>query len=742
MGCRNEIRNLLSRRARMINKKINYILWFAFIFFTCTKKSSDQKNKSSANPSSIQEQSKEALEEANREAYSQGDPGPESTETTFKSEEKGIDITAPRGLLADNILPKIAVKEIREAFDIKKIPGHAVLIGEGLTIYVNNEAGEVVDNKLFANNFNIKLKIPSVENIKVEKLGVVLRMSNVDGSVTIQLLTQSDLQVHNNDLGIASHISFKVGTAVVDIQLVQIENQDLSETEIFYQRPLNPQSVECSANDPYSITLSWGVTGGATAAYKIRISTNEDEIKNDIGCLGASSFDELPATKRSMKISSLSPNIKYHLKICARNNRIPIDNSPGVYCSVSTPSPDIPILQLAYASELDNSLVYANKSNGEWNKYTVRTGDAGTLTAQFVTDSNDQPMIVMDVVDLIDGNNVYGINYYFIQGGVWQNTFFQDPHYGDMHVDTIGVDLNNNPIIIYSRHESQVGSTRHWFNHVNNEWKNSYNPQSNFQDAIFSSYGMGDISRGFAVNSIGQRMMLSPVNEYQGTIKYRIYQGSSWLTSASVAVDNSDCGNRMDGNAYTVVDKNDQFHIVFDCLNIRGNVGLYHGKFNGTTWQIGRINEIISTTFTTIYDNKLFATAVDNNDHAYIVYLDENEKTIKLSEKVNENFVSEKILDISSSIDVLSSVEYAVDLQGKHHIIYQKIIYGDHQTEGTFVPEKYSINYLTNMTGSWVSSVVAETCHLGVDEYASCYGVDDFQLRGFFINGISKKNSK
>ncbi len=269
------------------------IFIFCFLLFYCseskTTRNANKANSTSAIPAKSEEEKKDTDSEVVFEDQES------SSEVKVEENELGISINAPKGMLSLGVTPKINVEPLRSAFTTS-LPGNAVILGnKGATVSLENSD---VENKHFADNFNLKYQIANNE-IK-DNIAIAIRTMDDDGQETLRVVTQGDININKGEE--FSELTFKAGGKTIDVQPVELLNEKLSDMDVYFPLPKNPQKVECMADSAFSAYLSWGIPGGSVAAYKVIKYSSEADANSDIGCKGTIIGSELPGTTRSYTV--------------------------------------------------------------------------------------------------------------------------------------------------------------------------------------------------------------------------------------------------------------------------------------------------------------------------------------------------------------------------------------------------------------------------------------------------------
>ncbi len=665
----------------------------------------------------------------------------ESNATEVVDTESGINILAPAGLVARNISPVLNINSIRESFG-NALPGNAILLGEAKNISVKDENGTEVASQFFNDNYNVDLKIDEATLQKKSDLGVVVRSWDGDTISSTQLITQADLIVQKNPGADDGRLSFKSSGSSVDIQVVEIANRNLTETDIYYPRPKNPETVQCTAASAQSIAITWGLPGGSISAFKINYSQDENTITGDTGCSATSSISDLTGITRAYTINNLTPERTYFIRICSKNNRIPTDSSPGVVCQVTTPAPDIPTLQLGYRRvtfDSNSGLYHTQKSTGQWSLYKI-TGDF----------SNNGPNEIGMSFDL-DQNDIPHISWYatsskrlvhnYLNNGNWTIEDTLLTHSGLLSGNVyfifslISVDQNNTPYIIYSP------SVTNYYNLlVTSKTANTWSSGNNL-NGFFTSPPNGLFNdSGFLIDGNNhQHILYTQFNK----LSYKKLTDGTWVNT-SQDYTTVDCTNY--GPPVLTQDRDGNLHGAFACRHSTDKIAYYYLKYANNTWNFNLIK--ISDTGNAYWGSNPFDLKIGPAGEVHFAYLDG--KTVTGSFRKNnlakfayssdgQNFTTETIAEVdrasecyTSSDCYLEFIKIAADHHNKTHIVFtQRGVYTNAPST-----ETNQIKYFQNLLGTWSEEIVESDPHVNLGGT----NISSIILSNLYINGMPSRS--
>ncbi len=701
-----------------------FIFLSLILFHSCSESKTDKRSgKSSTEKEKATESETTSSQESTTEYSSQEENS--SAAAAVYDEERGINIFAPDGLVAQKINPKIKLDKIREEFTLG-IPGSAVLLGQGSTITLTDEDDHEIDASYLKDNYSVHINIDEEILSKKNNLGIVVRTMDDEGNEKSQLITQSDLLIRKNIADKNGVVSFKASGSTLDFQMVEIKNSKLTETEIYYPRPKNPEQLECTPASSTSISLNWGLPGGSVSAFKIVYSEDKTKIENDIGCDEESSIADLTGISRSYLLSNLHTERTYYFRVCAKNNRIPTDSSPGLTCEVTTPSPDIPTLHLVYGTAdydmvPNTGVFYGVKTVGNWSLYKISDhGDSGQFDdkyhVSFDLDKNNFPHVAL--------TRSLQIYHGYIKNGNW---IFEEMENGDL---------------------SETWSELKSYNVGNNP--NNAAMILNFTDGFKISRIVNDSSTLFRLNPLSETTLwpildknISTFDDVHDSIKFLNYmqEGGAELLDFNHGVltrnviENESCPNVIlgtpNGQAPAIaIDKNSDNHLAYYCLNASGKCGLYHTRFDGTGWNNTFVDEVVNDMCGASSLIRKISAKVAEDLSVHIVY-QKNDPSIILPADYLDNgngttgpnalqYAYKNAGNDHFTITQIDQAEYtgekienffesviAVDKKNKAHIVYSSLInYDSHDDHPDFYSPKKYLYYITNINGTWQKTIV------------------------------------
>ncbi len=718
------------------------ILLFLVFFISCSESSSDKKSsaKSTATSTSdntTQDDNSSTTEETTHENVAE-EKKSEAVEVSNK--ELGINVSAPEGLVNQEIAPSIKIEALRKTFD-EGLPGDAILVGKGATIQVEDPEKETaVDGKYFADNYDVRMQIDS--SVLTENVAFAVRTISESGEEITQIVTQGRLQIHENSETGTSELTFKAGGSTVDIQPVDLKSLKLTSEEIYVPLPKNPQQVSCEADSPFTGKISWGLPGGAIAGYKIMQSTSEQDALNNVGCENGTQLSDLTGSAHEYALTNLSADTNYYFRICAYNARFPVDNSPGVVCSIKTQEPEFPTLQIAYTT-LNNTIRYGTKSDGDWSLETV--SNTANSKPVFETDHNNNPYLVF-IQNLSDGSplvvaNKTGEEFVLtdINNTVAPDLTIYDQHWESLAPYKLILDTNLNLELFFEKNTTSVTSLAAVDSYVATFSNSTWSAGSFFKQQVMAWGG------GFDYSALGNltEFTIDKNNDLYlynyGQAKLYLKNATGWQEPTTFSANNV-CQEPF-GNFIINSDYDGNLHGAFTCTSLNGNCGLY--TFTGSDPSANPI--LIDTLYTSTSCPSFFGYAsswgqmndkntklkinFDKENHVYILYdvyklmetVEGNSAyypvELKMADNTSGQFMSKQIISKPSTVEMttfaqwpesetatwttINNFDFALDKNGKYHILYNEheCVYDcGNSSNGYAAEHNCQLNYLTNLT--------------------------------------------
>ncbi len=719
----------------VLQKLLRATFWMLlFTFFTCQESNEKRKVGGSSVTTEETEAIKEVKETTSDDPYIESIiTGTEASESAESGNaELGVYVSSPKGLLAINTTPKINIQSIRNSFS-GSLPGNAVVLGQGATIDVDAES------KYFNDNLNIKMNVPKTD-LK-DNVAFAIHTVDADGNDSTQIVTQGDVQIHTKDDSPLAELTFKAGAKNIDIQMVDLQSLKLSDSEVYFPRPRNPQQVECIADGAYSAYLSWGVPGGSVAAYKIIQFASEESAVSDIGCEGTSTFPELTGTARSYSVANLEPLATYYYRICSLNNRTPPDHSPGVVCKVETPAPNIPTIQVAIRSGGD--LIYGKKSDGAWALETI--GSNISVNSQvFEIDKNNAPYIAwrysFDIYKYTKLENGSLITTNLTSSLFIPTEIENAASYYLWRLDSLLIDNSLNPILYYE------------FNHSNGYLQNSIISKTAtswqyFYPLPYSIEGtVGQNAMALDENG-GVHLFKLYIQSYADGLAYQSKVGSSWQGISKLK--NANCVDTKYYDVAVTTDSSGDLHGSFICEKTNTECGVFYFSETNVAQAI-EISSFPRFSSGDVYScsiaSNVLSIATNSNKKPKILFQknNPNQKTYTINVAESDSgvstFATTDIVEInvptvmSSSnyqYTIRPSCELGVDYNDKWHVVCNEVTALVAGFGGTQMTTK--VTYFTNLSNSITSEVIKS---------ASTSNINAYSVLGVKINGMKSKSAR
>ncbi len=687
---------------KLKNPIINFIL--LFILFSCDSTEESRKKGNSSNSISKEEDKSEVV--TTEENSNSSDPDiielPNSGEVNAEDIATGISVFAPKGLIQENVTPQLQIKPLRNIFNPSN--GVVLLSGEGTstTIELKDNSDALIDSKKFSDNYSVAIPFEKSSDIDLNKLGVVVRNSD-SGNEEIRILPPSTVQIDNSSQNTKAKVTFKVGSPSTDIQLIQLDNDNLSASDVYIPKPVEVKGLQCNAASPYSISLSWGMLGGFSTAFKIIYGTNQETITNDLGCTANSSIADLTGVTLSYTKDQLQPDTTYYFRICSKNSRYPIpDSSPGIICSVKTPTPDIPIIHLAFD--------YIGKVY-----YGVNSGNGWPSPFENIFDYYQRRV---ESFEFDNTNQIPYITYSSMTTGqilLWSKTSVSQSVQiccSNESIGTVGVmESSMNPTSLKPqliRYRSYGSTSSYSLNYENNAWTGQSGETDTTKIPPF-----GPESNAYTVDNNGEEHLVKITSTGSGSASGLYIKTTNKLWPWSIGqytttnIRNPDCT----GDLYTPkneVDSNNKIHMIYYCKKTNNECSLYYETNKSGTFE--RTPVFNASNCRNMFDSGLFDFVLDKNNHIYISIADiSNASEGSCSPRIcgQDIYLADKNLaDSTFSITQLSDtptdqkiykVNIAVDDHEKHHVVYS--IFDSNSSV-------VNLKYLTNLSGQEAESTI------------------------------------
>ncbi len=698
----------------------NFILIFLTLFFSCKGENKNNyrtsEKKNVVVEDDISNSEKIIIEKNDATAEASGS-------VNAVDVESGISIFAPTGFIQSNMTPNISISALRKDFK-EFLPKNAVVLGESVSVEVKNENGDYTDEKFFANNYAIKIPFEPSQINSLSNVGVLTRNIE-DGNEKVRVITPEQVEIIH-DQSQKSQIVFKAGSPSSDYQLIEFDSSNLTHGDVFIARPIEVQGLSCSPGDAYSITASWGMAAGTVAAYKIVFDRDEKKINDDIGCNLDSSIPNLTGTTLSYTISELQPETTYYMRVCSMNNLFPKPNySPGKVCEVTTPRPDIPILQLVFAQNLYNIFYSKNSSGGDWNGVVEKIGE--TYTSAYLDkiffETNFKTGDAYVAWKQYDGSTGY---YLTSKKTTWQTNFIEIG-YDTLLMKDITIHYNTGDVNFKLERDNRYHYEAHLKNSSFTLVDTDNRPFLNYDIFTIPPYGT------YLTREDGERILTG--FEHSGGGAYRIVSTKTidglWIDHAenpsqNLVIPTPTC-NPVTTTLHSQLDQNQKLHLAYICQNSLGKQALFYATNRSGDFTYKQIDEV-----ETYFAIGAFEMVLDEEGNAYFVYLkggdgstnQTSDNTIYIAKHhvSDNNLVLESIPAFIEGRSInsigIKKINIAVDKNQKIHVVYPISSF----TETSQALETKVI-YLTNISGEFKKSYIVENSCEWVSNNCGSYDV-------------------
>ncbi len=710
--------------------KIGAFLALILSYFACSSSSTTDHRKSGATVSATDNNDEKEDSQITIETSSEieGDPNESKSITTIDT-ESGISVFVPTGLVPSETTPRISIDPLRKLFS--SIPKNAVLLNESTSIQLKNTDDQKLDENLISQNYHLKIPFDPSKVKDLSKIGILTRYEE-DGKEYERIITPETVEIATSGEGKKSEITFKASHPIADFQLMEFDNSNLTTEDVFIARPTEVVGLKCSPASAYAATVSWGMSAGTVAAYRVMYSENEKTITDDLACQGSTTISDLTGNTLSYTVSGLQPERKYFFRVCSLNSRMPEPNiSPGKVCEVTTPNPDIPVLQLVYTTNLIGSNVeifYAKNSNASWDNSISKIGSSDEPKVFFEINPNNGDAYISWVK-----NNKINLKTY---SNSWQTQIISESGFSLMALSFNPSTMKPNFVLekITGTYEGDIREM---------EWNSS--------TETYSFLTLGSTRPGFNQSQYPSQGAYSVMDNNERNFLTRKDSNPSMNISKTISgiwnSTNNDeieypsplCPMKYFGYQIYVheVDSNRALHIVYQCDNENNNTALYYGTNKTGSFNYQQIYEFSSSSSGDNYQVDALDMALDEENNIYVGFaFSKNSLTQKIvaatklvtSSSFNLSEKNTSYTNINGGIPSVRSLGIAVDHNHKLHLAYPYWYFNE---EGL---GRAKVAYLTNILGTFTESLILDDCELDINGHC----VYEATVIGLRINNMPR----